>query len=490
MDGKANRNLDIFFTVLWMLILFSGIGFKASAKLFGWPNFNTNALNENRELTAKPDFSKLSAKEYGHATEAWYNDNFAWRGEVITFYKYLHYNVFKSAHGQQVPGRGNWVFRRGGDWPELDDYLGCIKVDDKMLTEWRDLIEGRVMWAEAHGSHYLEVITPMKIQVHPEKALLLPSHIRGASAREQLEKVLETSFAKTNVVFCNDILSAEVSSGENVFFEEDHHVNGYGCYLIYREINRRIRALWYPEITDVPYFKNPPEDVVEGKASGCYIDPLENKLRVVVPGSVCLDNEKLNIHVNSRHYPGVPVYIEQPGDNRYIIMAHDSFLRFPLTTWHLKQPRDFAVPLGSGFNRIAMMIFQRFSTRHIINHTEEEFPDVFVEQFPEGKIIQGAIGYDETVRKAAEFGRAKPVEYTGEAGTYEIMAVFENVKADGKSGNVKIELRDSEGNVPASESVQQGIRRAVFFGNIAVSGEVEAVVSGGTATLKRLEFRK
>ena len=38
--------------------------------------------------------------------------------------------------GRDVPGRGGWIFRRGGDWPELDDYLGAFELTPDELDAW------------------------------------------------------------------------------------------------------------------------------------------------------------------------------------------------------------------------------------------------------------------------------------------------------------------------------------------------------------------
>lgn len=490
MKSKSIRNLNIVFAVLWMVILFCGVVFKITNVLLDWPASSKITVEENRKLATWPKFNSLPANQYGKSLNNWYNDNFPWRQQILEFYRYLTFRVLKSPHGQQVPGRGNWIFRRGGTWPELDDYIGCVNVDDKMLDEWRTLIEGRVAWAEAIGSHFLEVITPMKIQVHEENALFLPKHVRGFSAREQLEDYIESSFAKTNIVICDELLKAEVKSGKTVFYEDDHHVNAYGCYLIYREINRRIRDLWYSDTTDVPFFENPPPDVIEGKTRGCYSDRQTQRLHVVVPGSERHNHEALCISTSRPHYPSVSVYIEQPGADRFIIFAHDSFLRFPLSSWRFRPPRGFAIPLGDGFNRIAMLIFTRlYSSEYLDLITEKEIPNVIIEQFPEGKIIFGAVGYDETMRKAAEFGRADPVGKP-DSGTYKILAVFENVKAASENEAVTAEIRDAAGTVIATEPIRQGVRRAVFFGDVPVNGKITASVSGGTATLSRLEYRK
>ena len=59
---KKLAKVDLFFTVVWVLILISGICFKFSAKLIGWPDFSDSAFVENRALEPKPNYQTLPAR--------------------------------------------------------------------------------------------------------------------------------------------------------------------------------------------------------------------------------------------------------------------------------------------------------------------------------------------------------------------------------------------------------------------------------------------
>lgn len=492
------KKTDIFFAALWILFLLAWTVLFVSSETCGWPVFRSDARLEKRTLAARPDYKSLPAKKWGHATEKWYDDNFVWRSDIITFYRDLHFKCFKSPVKGSVPGVGNWVFGRmrndggpGDVWPEVEDYMGAIKMDDTMIADWKTLFEGRVAWCEAHGCRYLQVLAPMKAHVHPEKMLPMITLHKKESYRDNLRRAMASSFACTNVMFLIDALSAEVAAGHEVYYEEDHHENAYGCYCIYREMNRRMRELWYPELPDFPYYEKPvPQDVLDGKAAGCWVND-DRRLVVSNPGTQLVAWPPLRIVAKDPHYPQARLFVRQPGEKRFAIIAHDSFLRYPFSTWYDRaDPSKFALPVGAGFDRLAMMIFTRLTTERMEGYVATEVPDVMIEQFSEGRLQFGPVGLDETMRRAAAWGRGTPTDAQSvQGGKAMAMAVFGNVTA-GKDVPATAELRDAAGAVLASVPLAAGVRRAVFFGEVEINGEVTAVVAGGTGKLDRLEFRK
>ncbi len=406
---RAHRH-DLCFVLLWMAILLAPLGSKVSHRLFGWPDTTVEpsaaVSRENRNLAPFPDFRRLPCKQWGTAIEAFYKDHIPARNELIDRYKDLHFRVLKAPLNEQVPGTGDWVFRRGGNWPEMDDFLGADTLAEQELADWRTLLEGRAAWAEAHGTHYLMVLTPVKAQIHPERVVPWLRRLRRPSLRSQLQAALADSPASSNLLCLSDAIDAAQESGREVFYHDDHHVNAYGCYLLYREIDRRLAALWFPGLPPPPpYYDDPPASVVERAETGCY--EAYDRLEVSVPGSRRAAFPALGIGLSDKRYPMVPVYVEQPGEHRFAVFAHDSFLRYPLYSWHFHPPAQFAVPIGPGFDRAAMLMFKRLATPDLEAIVRAGPPDVIIEQFPESKLLLGPIGLDDTMRRAAH-GGAQP----------------------------------------------------------------------------------
>lgn len=489
--------LNLCFTALWMALLCANLGVKASHRFLGWPEVASRTkLRENRELALFPNFRALPLREWGSSFDAWFNDYFARRPDVVRFHNNLRFRVLKAPIGEQVPGIGDWVFRRSGTWPECEDNLGAKEIFPQDLADWRTLLEGRAVWAEAHGTRYLQVLTPVKAQIHPDKMTPLLRLLRGTSVRGQVSAALAGSFAETNLLCLSDALSDALAAGREVFYHEDHHVNAYGCHLLYAGIVDGLRARWFPDLPPPPpFYDDPPADVVERRAPGCYED--NGHLEVSVPGSRMLPNGSLGIGVGGRHYPMVPVYVEQPGEHRLAVIGHDSFLRYPLYSWHKKPPAHFAIPLGPGFDRLAMLLFMRFDTKHLDTIVRDEVPAVIIEQFPESKLLLGPVGLDETMRRAAAFGRATEVpameSQTGDTETsaakaqqYLACAVFDGVIAG--DGRCAARLVGADGAVLAEEPVSAGVRRAVFFAPVA-ERPARVELDGGSARASELAVR-
>ena len=233
MAGAAKRHpkwLDAAFVALWAAVLWAGLGFKASARFLGWPEWGEYETRENRELADFPRLKALPAKEWGRALDGWYADRFAWRTVMLEWHRAVNEKGLKTGVGGRVPGRGDWVFRKGGTWPETEDYLGAMELTPEELDGWRVQLEGRVAWAEAHGMGYAEIVTPVKARIHPEMMPPWLAAHRGTSMSDQVRAVLEGSPARAHVVFAEDEWTGE--DGE-LFYRDDHHMNARGTYLLY-----------------------------------------------------------------------------------------------------------------------------------------------------------------------------------------------------------------------------------------------------------------
>lgn len=504
MKRNATTWINIAFAALWLAIMVSSPCLKATSKYLKWPRESLDEQIENRRLTPWPDFRELPAKAWGSSAEAWYDDHFAFRYDIIRFYKALHFEVFKSPVKRQVPGRGDWVFGRmwfdggpGDVWPEVEDYMGVVKIDAKMIDDWTTLFEGRVAWAEAHGIHYLEVLPPMKSAVHPEKMLPMIAAHKRESCREDLRTALAASTAASNVCFLVDSLMAEVASGREVYYEEDHHENAYGCYCVYRDIVARLRELWFPALGDFPFYEKDavPRQVLDRQAPGCW-ENADRRLVVSNPEMHVVAYPNLKIGATNSRFPHGPVCVGGREGGIYALFGHDSFLRYPFDTWYSKDMANFAIPVGPGFRRVAMMIFTRFTTPSLEAYISKELPDVIVEQFSEGRLQFGVVGkgycfLDETMRRAAAWSHGKPVSDAAlpSGGSVMALAVFDNVRSSPPKRPVTVELRDGEGKAVSSVQVLPGVRRAVFFGDVPAVGGLHAVIAGGAAETSRLEFR-
>lgn len=494
---KAFFICNLVFVIVWMTLLLSSLLFKASARVVGWPTWGNYVVKENREPVKRPHLRKIPVRQWGSSLEAWYNDNFAWRSRLIQFYRYSHFNWMKTGVGLEVPGLDGWIFRRGGTWAELDDYLGGFELTETELDNWVRLFEGRKQWAEAHGCHYMQVISSVKAQIHNEKVFPAIRNHRGICAREQLQKRLASSSAAETVVFTHESL-LEAAKKRPVFYEEDHHINAYGLYLIYDAIADKLNA-WFGGVESLPFYDVPPEAVREGKQDGCYEQ--DRRLVVVLPEGKQVDDPLLELSKTSTKFPMVSVATERPSAGLKLVMANDSFMRFPLFTWNRGANGNVRFPFNQGVSKVISLLFLRYSSGRLDYVVSEEIPDVIIEQFTECRLSLGVIGLDEPMRRAAQFERGTAAAFPLKKGQRILVrCVLEKVTDE--TGNVtfvrlgqdapkiKVELLDG-GKVVDTATIEPGVRRAIFFKEVETTGgEFTVRISGGKIKSSALVIRK
>ena len=502
----AIRFVQAAFVAAWMLLLCASLGLKASARLFGWPVWGTFKIEENRRLASFPDLRHTPVKKWGAGVDAWYNDQFAYRARIVQFYRFLLGDVLASPIvDNEVPGTGGWMYRNGESWPEIKDYLGVFELTPTEIARWIEFFEGRCEWAAAHGAHYLQVITPVKAQIHPEHLPPAVVRHRGQCVREQVRAALEGSSAKDSVLFLTDAIREITDRNRRTYFyPSDHHVNGYGCYVIYREIMAAAERMLGPPMEMPPYYDDPPEAVLENREWGCWQCGATNYERLAVRMP---DMEVVRSGAFDRvpPKPNAPIAFGlRGGARRTIVIAHDSFLRFPLYSWYHNDVEPVRIPLANGFDRAITLMFTRYYTAQLNRIVAAESPALIVEQFPEIRLTQNIQGLDATMRRAAAFSHGRPVGAEEAAALPEGTPLLARVtleNATDPSGEwtdmrngvdvpvLSVEL-SADGETVASEPTWPGPVRALYYGELPLGGRaVEVKVTAGRAENIRLDLR-
>ena len=293
-------------------------------------------------------------KDYGRACEAWYDDSFPWRTELLRFHRKFAFDRLKIPSGRDVPGRGKWIFRRGGDWPELDDFLGAFELPPDKIQAWLDLFEGRREWARAIGSVYLAMPTPVKARIRWQEMYPALRKHRGRSVVDQIREALETSPAKDDVLFADEDFEAAFAAGREVFFDSDHHPDAYGLWLLYDRVNRRLAELFPDRVrAPFPWYDDPPPEVLAGEAPGCWLERGGDGLRLDVSSPGETEDDDGVVHNGSR-FPYTNVATVREGGGLAVLMAHDSYMRFTLSSWR-RPDGSVRFPFAEGVGRGALV---------------------------------------------------------------------------------------------------------------------------------------
>lgn len=463
---NTRRRIQIGFIAFWMIFLCSSVVLKFTASVLGWPRFKPFPAYEKREKARFPNLRELNFKEYGAKIEDYYNDNFAFRTTVIGAYRDFHYYVLKAYFSREVPGKGDWVFRHGGDWAEIDDYLGAIVLTDEELSDLRMLFEGRLEWARAHGSDYIQLITPVKAQIHPEKLPYLVRVNKGIGVSEQIKNAFKGLKILDNIVFFDDIVKEAVAEGREVFYHEDHHLNAYGTYLLYYRLNECLNKK-YGDIEKMKFFEEPPESVRRKEEAGCYVE--NNRLVVSRPGDRELEDSYVVHTRGSLRYPLRGFATTRDDDGLNLFMVHDSIMRFAMSSWKEPNPKNARFPFGEGVKQVRANIFSRLSSGLMAFICTEEIPDVFIEQFAECKLNQNVVGLDNQTRVASYFYNGVDVaDVTKTDGEILARVHFENValskidRTKKKMSKLSFDLL-YDGEVVSQGNVYPGIKRVVYL---------------------------
>ena len=444
-----------------------------------WAPFD--AHGENREPVPRPSIRAASPrrvawKDFGRDLEAWFNDAFPWRTELLAFHRTALFEWLKTPVGRDVPGRGGWVFRRGGDWPELDDYLGAEQLTPEELADWVALFEGRREWARAMGTVLLEFPATTKARARWQELYPAVRRHRGPSVVDQIRAALADSPARDDVLFADDDFEAAFAAGRETFFAVDHHPNAYGQWLLYDRINRRLRELFPDRIPGpFPWYDEPPPGVLAGREPGCW--PGELRLEVSSPGESQDDG---GIPPGSRRYPFMNISVVREGGGLSVLMAHDSFMRFTLASWK-RENGSVRLPFALGVGCVRAYIFKRFTTGFLEDAVREGVPDVFIEQFPECRLDGSARQFlDRPMRAAAAFGRATepaPGRFPRAGDRIVARAVLKGVSAHSSGKKRCVAVLRCGAHEIARCDIMPGIRRAVFFDPAVLDADGELTVS-------------
>jgi hypothetical protein len=214
-----------------LVLLFLGmIGAPAARNLVGPP---PPAGNENRYLAPRPvwQWRRAAVEEFPAKFEAYYNDRFGCRGELISALNRAKVAWLRLPSSPQVClGKHGWLYYVHK--PAGMDYEVARPFTDVDLARWQRMLEARRDWLARRGIPYLFVVAPDKQTVYPE---LLPRELRdraqGPSRFDQLVGHLR-DHSDLRVLDLREPLR-EAKARERLYGVTDSHWNDRGAHAAY-----------------------------------------------------------------------------------------------------------------------------------------------------------------------------------------------------------------------------------------------------------------
>ncbi len=252
--NKIKKLFDMLFDFKGLLLFFSSNILKNMVLIFiliiFFPIFD-NLINVSKEIDnsyiseyrikeKRPIFSLKSVFPYFEKYEKYYNDNFSFRGFLISKFNKLKYSIFKSSPVKSVIiGKDGWLFLAEENGITFDKYYFSYKLFTKgELDLWKRRLEQRAELAKSVGCNYILMIVPNKQTVYPEmmpagltyipKKSLMSQMVRNLSDVNNLTVIdLRTGFAK-------------LKREKRIYQKTDTHWNNFGAYSAYRMLIKTI----------------------------------------------------------------------------------------------------------------------------------------------------------------------------------------------------------------------------------------------------------
>jgi len=169
--------------------------------------------SEKRQLQAWPLFDEASSvRSYFNSINAYINDHFGFREELIELNNKIRYSLNESPVKTVIRGSGEWLFYKIHD-PLMSNHPLSEEVLKGNLVARADYIKQSHKVLKGQGIVYQHIVVPNKMSLY------------------------------TIAFDAIDVLEPYVTNdyGFDLYFKNDTHWNAVGAYLVYRESLRRLK---------------------------------------------------------------------------------------------------------------------------------------------------------------------------------------------------------------------------------------------------------
>ncbi len=244
---RVNNNREDLATVLLFVLVTLVLALISASNCFNANN--TVAVVENRMMAPLPKLRLGSPALLGFpaAFNAFYNDRFAYRQQLVCCINYISYKAFSVSNSPGVAiGHHNWLFFLYGGDEETARHYQLFSRDE--LESWGRVLECRRAWLAARNIRFLFFIAPSKCSIYSEELPSAYKPIGPQSRQDQLLNYLRTH-TKVSVIDVRPVL-IDAKKFMQLYYYTDTHWTQVGAYAAYTKIAERLQS-WFPQI--VPF---------------------------------------------------------------------------------------------------------------------------------------------------------------------------------------------------------------------------------------------
>jgi hypothetical protein len=207
----------------------------------------TLVVQEKRMMVSMPHLRLVeqSLKAFPSGFEAFYNDRFALRTQLVSALSLLKYSCFEITTKTEnvLIGEHGWFYlMANGDAETLRH--APLMTDDE-LKGWAKMLDERRRFCESRHIKFLYVVAPSKCSIYREFVPPAYTTLNVQSRVDQLVEYLK-AHSQVEVADLRPFLLKEKPQGE-LYFHTDTHWNRLGAYFGYRSVMAAIQK-HFPEV--------------------------------------------------------------------------------------------------------------------------------------------------------------------------------------------------------------------------------------------------
>lgn len=231
-DSKIGIHAVFIVSVFLAILFIPLVGEKESKSL------------EKRTLAEFPEWRWSNVWTFFKGYQAYFDDRFAFRNEIINAHGKMKYEIFQSnALTNKVnKGKDGWLFLNE------QEYIDPISTPftEKELQQFHYNLVVITKWFEKHEIKYYFTIPPVKPRIYPEKLSPYLSVALNFSKIKQLNDYLVKKSTYHFIDYRSELLKGK--NNQQLYYKGDTHWNLFGAFIGYTKIINTI-AQDFPQIT-------------------------------------------------------------------------------------------------------------------------------------------------------------------------------------------------------------------------------------------------
>lgn len=239
-----DSRIDIVFLSLFFLFIFLPMSNISTEKKSG---------TENRNLASFPSLRDLYiSNDYALKFEAWFNDHFYLRKNLVQIYEFISDPFFKKGNTRVLIGKDNWLFYKGDNGERNFENLDLLSEAE--LVAIKNYLTDIQAWAKKHGKGFYYMICPDKSKIYGEYYQFHKKTYPDSKSRaHQLISYLKEN-TTINIIYPYESLLNEKSAGYPLYWKNDTHWNPMGAYIGYQDLmkalqkNYKVKSFAYKEL--------------------------------------------------------------------------------------------------------------------------------------------------------------------------------------------------------------------------------------------------